>query len=215
MENKKKENIVNNSFLELETQKKIKTLKQKTLSEDSTLSTKPKTVFLYPSKKPLNYTNVTTKIETRSKVLKEKDYLKAKNIFNLIKKGKWISAIQQTKKVKDKEFKNLVTWLYLKEPGNQATFNDYKNFISENSDYPRIGRLKYMAEHKIILENSSPQTIINWFGDTEPLSGTGKIKLGEAYLKVDKSDEAISLIKTGWVNADLSSRDVKYYRKKI
>ena len=215
LENKKKENIVNNSFLELETQKKIETLKQKTLSEDSNLSTKPKTVFLYPSKKPLNYTNVTTKIETRSKVLKEKDYLKAKNIFNLIKKGKWISAIQQTKKVKDKEFKNLVTWLYLKERGNQATFNDYKNFISENSDYPRIGRLKYMAEHKIILENTSPQTIINWFGDTEPLSGTGKIKLGEAYLKVNKSDEAISLIKTGWVNADLSSRDVKYYRKKF
>ena len=209
-----KKKVDASAYLESETQKKIQELKKDPVSIKPKL-TEAKSVFLYPAKKPLNYTIVSTKIESKSKILKEKDYAKAKSIFNLIKKGKWITALQQTKKIKDKEFKNLVTWLYLKERGNQATFNDYKNFISENSDYPRIGRLRYMAEHKIILENTSPKIIINWFGDTEPLSGTGRIKLGEAYLKINEKALAVNLIKTGWVNANLSSRDLKYYKKKF
>ena len=214
-QNKKRKERVDSSFLEVETSKKIQELKKKNLLNDSKFVTKSKSIFLYPSKKPLSYSNVSTKVESKSKILKEKDYSRAKNIFNLIKKGKWISALQQTKKIKDKDFKNLVTWLYLKERGNQATFNDYKKFIDENSDYPRIGRLRYMAEHKIILENASPQIIINWFADAEPLSGTGRIKLGEAYLKINENELGRNLIKLGWVNADLSSRDVKYYRKKF
>jgi len=215
LQNNKKKKIVKTLYLEKETQIKIQDFKKSAPEEKTTQVIRPKIVFIYPSKKPLNYSNVSTKVESKSKILKEKDFVKAKNIFNLIRKGKWITALQQTQKVKDKEFKNLVMWLYLKERGNQATFNDYKNFISENSDYPRISRLRYMAEHKIILDNTSPKIIINWFGDTEPLSGTGNIKLGEAYLKVDEKDLGINLIKVGWVNADLSSRDVKYYKKKF
>jgi len=213
--NNKKKQITDLKFLEKESQKKIQKLKKDDVLENKKEIVTSNNFFLYPSKKPLNYSNVSTKVQAKSNILKEKDYIKAKNIFNLIKKGKWVAAIQQSKKVKDKEFKNLVTWLYLKEPGNQATFNDYKNFINENSDYPRISRLKYMAEHKIILENTSPKTIINWFNGAEPLSGTGKIKLGEAFIKANDNTSGVDLIKSGWVNADLSSRDVKYYRKKF
>ena len=202
-------------FLEKDSQKKVDELKKNIELEKSKNDVKLYDVFLYPTKKPLNYSSVSTKVESKSKILREKDFLKAKNIFNLIKKGKWITALQQTQKVKDKEFKNLVMWLYLKERGNQATFNDYKNFISENFDYPRISRLKYMAEHKIILDNTTPKIIINWFNGSEPLSGTGKIKLGEAYLKVNENNLGFELIKSGWVNADLSSRDVKYYKKNL
>jgi soluble lytic murein transglycosylase len=203
------------NFLEKETQKKVKELKKENILENAKQITKNNKIFLYPSKKPLIYSSTSTKVKIKSKILKEKDFIKAKNIFNLIRKGKWITAIQETKKVKDKEFRNLVTWLYLKERGNQATFSDYKNFISENSDYPRISRLRYMAEHKIILENNSPKSIVNWFSETGPLSGTGKIKLGEAYLKLNESELGVDLIKSGWINANLSSRDVKYYRKKF
>ena len=202
-------------FLESVTQNKINQIKKKTNPKITKQILKPKNIFLYPSKKPLIYSSILTKTKIKSKILKEKDYLLAKNIFKLIKKGKWNSAVEQTKNVKDKEFKNLVTWLYLKQTGNQASFNDYKNFINKNSDYPRISRLRYMAEHKIILENTSPNSVINWFDDSEPLSGTGKLKLGEAYLKIKENELAIKFIKSGWIKADLSKRDVRYYRKKF
>ena len=202
-------------FLEKETRNKIDQLKKENNPALTKQIVKSNNKFLYPSKKPLIYSNISTKTKTKSKILKEKDYSLAKNIFLLIKKKKWNSALEQTKKVKDKEFKKLVTWLYLKQRGNQATFNDYQNFIANNSDYPRIGRLRYMAEHKIILENTSPKSIINWFDESEPLSGTGKIKLGEAYLKIKETELGESFIKSGWVKADLSKRDVRYYRKKF
>ena len=212
--NKKKQNI-KTPYLEKETQKNIQKIKENVVLQEPKKIAESKNIFLYPSKKPLSYKSVSTKIESKSKILKEKDYLKAKNIFNLIKKGKWVTALQQTKKVKDKEFKNLVTWLYLKERGNQATFTDYKNFIEDNYDYPRLNRLRYLAEHKIILKNTSSKIIINWFNGEEPLSGTGKIKLGEAYLNVNENELGINLIKSGWINADLSSSDLKYYKKKF
>ena len=202
-------------FLENETQSKIEKIKERNITKTTKKIINSNNAFLYPSKKPLIYSVVSTKSKVKSEILKEKDYAHAKNIFKLIKKSKWISALEQTKKVKDKEFKNLITWLYLKQRGNQATFNDYQNFISKNPDYPRIGRLRYMAEHKIILENTSPKSIINWFNDAEPLSGTGKIKLGEAYLNIKETTLGTEFIKSGWVNADLSKRDVRYYRKKF
>jgi soluble lytic murein transglycosylase len=202
-------------FLEIETQAKINQIKERVNLKTTQQIIKSNNVFLYPSKKPLVYSNVSTKTQSKSKILKEKDYTLAKNIFNLIKKSKWNAAIAQTEKVTDKEFKNLVTWLYLKQSGNQATFSDYKNFIDKNSNYPRIGRLRYMAEHKIILENTTPKTVINWFDGNDPLSGTGKIKLGEAYLKIGEVELGTDLIKSGWIKADLSKRDVRYYRKKF
>ena len=202
-------------FLESETQSKIEKIKERNITKTTKKIINSNNAFLYPSKKPLIYSVVSTKSKVKSEILKEKDYAHAKNIFKLIKKSKWISALEQTKKVKDKEFKNLITWLYLKQRGNQATFNDYQNFISKNPDYPRIGRLRYMAEHKIILENTSPKSIINWFNNAEPLSGTGKIKLGEAYLNIKETTLGTEFIKSGWVNADLSKRDVRYYRKKF
>jgi soluble lytic murein transglycosylase len=205
----------NEPFLESITQNKINQLKEKTNSKKTKQIIKFNNVFLYPSKKPLIYSKTSIKTAPKSKILKEKDYSLAKKIFNLIKKNKWNNAIEQTKKVKDKEFKNLVTWLYLKQRGNQATFSDYQKFITKNPDYPRIGRLRYMAEHKIILENTSPKSIINWFGNNEPLSGTGKIKLGEAYLSIKETELGSSFIKSGWIKADLSKRDVRYYRKKF
>ena len=87
----------------------------------------------------------------------------------LVKAKKWNTALKTSKRVKDREFKNLITWMYLKQRGNRATFNDYTDFIKRNKEYPRINRLKYLAEHKIILKNTTPNTIIRWFSNNEPL----------------------------------------------
>ncbi len=147
--------------------------------------------------------------------MNEKDFKLAKEIFELVKKGNWNSALPMVSKVSDREFRDYVNWLYLLQPGNQSTFTDYINFISRNEDYPRIGRLKYLAEHKIIVKNAGPRLVIDWFSQNEPLSGTGKIKFGEAYLELGNSNMAKDLIKSGWETADLSSSDVKYYISKF
>ena len=170
--------------------------------------------FLLPEKKPITYKKVVEKEAVKSEILSKRDYAIAKEVFLLIKQKKWKSAIKSTNRIKDKEFKNLVNWLYLKEKRNAASFGEYTKFIEENKDYPRINRLKYLAEHKINLSSTSASTIIGWFDTERPLSGFGEIKLGEAYLLKGKIDEGSELIKKGWITASLSSKDLRYLNKK-
>jgi len=170
--------------------------------------------FLLPEKKPATYKKVEQKESAKSEILSKRDYVLAKEIFALIKQKKWKSALKATKRVKDKDFKNLVLWIHLKEKRNTASFDDYRKFIESNNNYPRISRLKYLAEHKINLSNTSPSAIIGWFDSEPPLSGFGKIKLGEAYLKKGRIAEGSILIKEGWITASLSSKDLRYLNKK-
>ena len=105
--------------------------------------------------------------------------------------------------------------MYLKTSGNQANFSEYQKFIERNFDYPRISRLQYIAEHKIYLKNSSPTSIISWFNKYPPVSGMGKIKLAEAYLEQNKLATVNTLIKEGWIVADIAKNDLGYYRAKF
>ena len=193
------------------TKKKIP--KQEIKKEQITVI-KSRDLFVYPKKKPISYKTKINTIE-KSEVLNKKDFEYAKKVFVLIKARKWNSAIKLSQNVKDKEFRNLVNWMYLKTTGNQASFNDYQKFIERNSDYPRINRLIYLAEHKIFLRNNSPTAIISWFKKYPPVSGMGKIKLAEAFLEQGKTSEVSNLIKDGWSNANISKNELGYYRAKF
>ena len=170
--------------------------------------------FLLPQKKPITY-RVQSKEINKSTVLNQKDFEKAKETIKFIKARKWNSALKSAKKVKDSDFRTLVTWMHLKTAQNSATFSDYKNFIEQHEKYPRINRIKYLAESKIYLRNNSPTSIINWFERHPPLGGIGKIKLAEAYLEQKKTDKVENLVKEGWVTANISKNDLGYYRAKF
>ncbi len=205
----KKENIEKSSVLPKE-----KPVQRKDLVSSSIKEEKLSTKFLLPEKKPITYKETPAKQAFESSILSKKDYGYAKEVFLNIKEKKWTTAFRLSKKVKDKDFQNLVWWIYLKEKSNKATFSDYIKFIDKNPYYPRINRLKYLAEHKINLNTNSPNTVIGWFESYDPLSGFGKIKLGEAYFLKGDLDRAEILIKEGWINASLSSKDLRYLNKK-
>ncbi len=192
----KKEKIIEKETLQKETDRKI--------VKD----------FVYPQKKPITYKTV-SKEAKESSILNAKDFAKAKETMKFIKARKWNSAMKSAEKVKDRDFRTLIMWMYLKTTGNAATFSDYKKFIERNSDYPRINRIKYLAEQKIYLKNTSPTLVINWFEKNPPLGGLGKIKLAEAFLEQGKTNEVEKLIKEGWETAEIRKNDLGYYRAKF
>ncbi|OUW73302.1 MAG: lytic transglycosylase [Pelagibacteraceae bacterium TMED216] len=173
-----------------------------------------KSKFILPQKKPKTIRKITASVK-KSKFLNQKDFERAKTAFSQIKSGKIITGYKTSKKIKDKDFKLFVQWLYLMKSSNNATFLTYETFIRNNMDFPRIGRLQYLAEQKIYLKNSSPKYIIKWFEKFPPVSGTGKLKLGEAFFELKDINNAKQLIKEGWVNADLSKSSLRFYRKKF
>ena len=63
--------------------------------------------------------------------------------------------------------------------------------LKKNSNYPRIGRIKYLAEHKLASDKISYKQIINWFEKNEPLSGYGKMMLGESLIKSGQIEKGL------------------------
>ena len=170
--------------------------------------------FKIPKKKPIVAGINTSRSVKISKYFSKKDFVIAKKAIAEMKKSRWSTSLKIAKKAKDKSIYNFIQWKHLLTKGNQASFYDYKIFIDQNTQYPRIGRLKYLAEHKLSTAKISPKKIINWFAGKEPLSGYGKMILGESFiLNGDKSKGTI-LIKNGWITADLSRNELKYFRKK-
>ncbi len=171
--------------------------------------------FLVPKKKPI-IAGVKQKDKTvTSKFYSKKDFNIAKKAISEMKKSNWPSALKISNKAKDKSIYNFVQWRHLLTKGNQASYYDYKIFIDANGNYPRIGRLKYLAEHKLSVDQISPKKIINWFGTTQPLSGFGKMILGESYILTGNYEKGTEYIKTGWITAELSKSELRFYRKKF
>ena len=194
--------------------KKIDVKADKTKLKKEDKSKQITSIFILPQKKPTTY-KVKSKEVDKSSVLNQKDFDRAKETIKFIKARKWNSALKSARKVKDSEFRTLVTWMHLKTTQNSATFKDYKNFIEQHENYPRINRIKYLAEKKIYLRNNSPTSIINWFDRHPPLGGLGKIKLAEAYLEQGKIDKIKEIIKEGWITAEIPKNDLGYYRAKF
>jgi soluble lytic murein transglycosylase len=197
---------------EIVEKEQIKIKEKKEIKKVETVQTKNS--FVLPQKKPAIY-KTTTKTAEKSKILNQKDFDKAKETIQFIKDKKWNSALKSVSKVKDREFRNLITWMYLKTTRNGASFNEYKKFIEQNGDYPRINRIRYLAEEKIYLRNNSPSSIINWFEKYPPVGGLGKIKLAEAYLEKGQIEQVKELVKEGWVTAQIRKNDLGYYRAKF
>ena len=194
----KKDKIVS-----IEKKKIIKTVKETKLS------------FKIPRKKPSIAGINTSKNIKISKYYSKKDFGIAKKAISEMQKSKWTTSLKIAKKAKNKSIYNFIQWKHLLTSGNQASFYDYKVFIDQNSKYPRISRLKYLAEHKLSTAKISPKKIIDWFDSKEPLSGYGKMIIGESFILTGNKDKGKKLIKEGWINADLSKNELKFFRKKF
>ena len=190
--------------------------KEKKKSEEKTIVKKEINLgIILPKKKPLLAGAKKVEIQKKSKYYSKKDFALAKKAVSEMKQAKWPNALKIAKKARDKSIYNFVQWRHLLTKGNKASYYEYKTFIDSNEDYPRIGRIKYLAEHKLSTDSVSPKKIIAWFGSDKPLSGFGKMILGESFILSGNSQKGISLIKEGWITAELSKSELRFYRKKF
>jgi len=195
--------------------KPIEQTEKKVIEEKVIVEKKNKNGLILPKKKPLIAGTEKVKDIKISKYYNKKDFNLAKKAISEMKRAKWTDALRTSKKAKDKSIYNFIQWRHLLRKGNQASYYDYKTFMDKNEDYPRIGRVKYLAEHKLSTDKISPKKIIDWYGSSEPLSGFGRMILGESYTLTGNKEKGIQLIKEGWITAELTKSELRFYRKKF
>ena len=165
----------------------------KVVKEKNPKKTEKKIGLILPKKKPLiTGSKKTPKIKI-SKHFNKKDFALARKAISEMKKSKWTNALKTSKKAKDKSIYDFIQWRHLLTRGNKASFYDYKLFIDKNENYPRINRVKYLAEHKLSTDKISPKKVISWFEGNEPLSGFGKMILGESLILNGDQQNGIKL----------------------
>ena len=212
-----------------EPKKEVKDVKEKQIPEKKQETPKPKETKevkkniektdgnkeVVPKAKPSDFKNFTPepKGALATKTLSDKDFEITKVVFDYVDRKQWKLALYDAQKMQDKTIYTLVNWMYLIEPQSGASFNEYSAFIKNHKDWPRINRIKYLAEHKINFDNNSPPSIIEYFSNNPPLSGFGRLRLAEAFLENNQTEKAKNLVKDGFKDAELSKNDLKYFSK--
>jgi soluble lytic murein transglycosylase len=217
LEKKRSTNIIKPLPKPLKNEKKISDTAEKVVENNNEIiveKDKKKIDFLLPKSKPLIVSKKKNPKLKKSKYYTKKDFNLAAKAIASMEKSQWKNSILIAKKTKDKSIYNFIQWKHLLTTGNQASFYDYKTFIDQNPNYPRINRIKYLAEHKLSTQKISPKKIINWFDAKDPLSGYGKLILGESYIATGNLDKGYRSIKEGWISAKLSRNEMKFFRKK-
>jgi len=188
--------------------------KKKTIIKKEKKLTKISGIII-PKNKPLIVKKDRLRSFKKSKYYSNRDLNYAKKAIAFMEKSNWKDAKKVAKKARAKSIYNFIEWRHLLTVGNRANFNDYKQFIEKLNYYPRLDRIKYLAEHKMSFNNQSPNEIITWFNKNPPKSGFGKMILGESLIKSGNKEKGIKLIKEGFITADLTRNDLKYFRKKF
>ena len=133
--------ITKNILKPIKKPKKIKDIVVKEEKVSQVKKEEKKLSFKIPKKKPyISDINKSSNIKI-SKYYNKKDFSLAKKAIAEMQKGRWTSSLKIAKKAKDKSIYNFIQWKHLLTVGNQASFYDYKVFIDQNDQYPRISRL--------------------------------------------------------------------------
>ncbi len=170
--------------------------------------------LIIPKNKPKIVQKNIEIVAKKSKYFTKKEFDLAGKAIISFEKGNWKTALNLAKKSRNKDIFSFIQWRHLLTNRNNASYYEYQQFINENPNYPRIGRIKYLSEHKLSTDKVSPKKIIKKFSVEQPLSGYGEMILGESYIIIGENAKGINLIKKGFEKAELSKSELRFFRKK-
>jgi soluble lytic murein transglycosylase len=119
--------------------------------------------------------------------------------FDAADRGSWLDARALAGQGHDPMARRLIDWRYLLDKNSGASFSEIDAFLKANPDWPARDTLYARAEAALDL-NMTPAQVIAWFGGRDPVSGIGKIRLGEAFVATGKTAAGRDLIRDAWAN---------------
>lgn len=100
----------------------------------------------------------------------------------------------------------IADWLDLSRRDSNRGFDEIQDFLAANPDWPRRFALFRNAEQSLPAD-WSPQSVLAWFGNRPPITGTGALALGQAHLALGRSDDLRTLAPRLWVSIDFEAEE--------
>lgn len=135
--------------------------------------------------------------------LSTKDIEIYKSAFRLVDKDRWKEARREAHRAKDPLLEKVVIWLDLSRPGPGRSFDEMTKFLAENPGWPMRERLTAQAE-RAMPEVQATDKVLAWFGERDPLTAPGAIKLLGALKSSGQTDRAKRVAVEAWVELDFN-----------
>ena len=100
--------------------------------------------------------------------------------------------------------RDLVDWMRLR--GKQGSFADCRAFSVRNADWPGMPLLRQRCEASIP-RGSNPADVIAYFDAQAPRTGTGSLRLAEAYIRQGNGVKAAAELQRGWLNFNMDDEE--------
>lgn len=136
--------------------------------------------------------------------LSAKDINIYKRVFQAIDKDRWKEARRESERAKDPLLAKVVIWLDLSRPGPGRSFDEMTRFLTENPDWPLRDRLIGQAE-RAMPDIQPTEKVLSWFGERNPLTAPGAIKLLGALRASGQDDRARHVAVHAWTELDFNS----------
>lgn len=143
-----------------------------------------------------------------STLVTDGDYKRIDQAWEAMAKRRWSTARNLVGRVEDDIARDILTWSFLTRRNTEAEFSEIMSFAERRSDWPKIDTVLKMAEAALPDDMPADQ-VIAWFAGQEPLTGEGKLTLGEAYLALGQDDFGKVWIERAWVEHNFGRKREK------
>ncbi|MEZ5833162.1 MAG: lytic transglycosylase domain-containing protein [Dongiaceae bacterium] len=126
-----------------------------------------------------------------------------KKAFAQVKKDRWKEARRIASTAKDPLPAKVIQWLDLTRPGPGRDFSEMSEFLKANPDWPLRYTLTQQAE-RAMPDYLPPQDVLKWFGEREPYSVEGAVKLAGALIATNQDKRAEQVVQNAWIELDFN-----------
>ena len=121
--------------------------------------------------------------------------------FQAADRGDWVAARALADQGHDAIARRLIEWRRLLDKNSGASFPEIDAFLKSNPEWPLHETLHVRAEAALGPE-LSPGGVVAWFGNHQPASPLGRIRLGEALVASGNTVTGREMIRQGWRQGD-------------
>lgn len=120
-------------------------------------------------------------------------------------RGDWVGARSLAAQGQNVIARRLLEWRYALDRNSGATFAEIDTVLQDTpAAWPLRGTLQARAE-AAITPDMAPGAVAAWFGNREPNTSIGKIRLGEALVATGQTQRGAALIRQGWIEGSFDT----------
>ena len=120
--------------------------------------------------------------------------------FSAVISGDWVTADHYAGQISDPAGRQLVIWQRLRR--GEGHWEEYQDFLADNPDWPGLKQVRRRGE-ATIPPNHTPAEVRAYFAKQSPQTGTGSLRLTEAFAAQGRTSDARSEAIRAWTTLRL------------